>query len=158
MTSFPAGRGTVRIVIHRGVAAALVAFCAALVATGAALAKDGDGRAEIKVAGSCGTHATSKLKLQSRDRIIELEFEVDDNRAGALWRVAHRARASRCLERNCANVGIEWVVRRRPSDHGSSRPGHGDGAGLGADGNHMPRDGDIARCLRRRGPAPPTIS
>jgi hypothetical protein len=118
MTSFPAGRGTVRIVIHRGVAAALVAFCAALVATGAALAKDGDGRAEIKVAGSCGTHATSKLKLQSRDRIIELEFEVDDNRAGSLWRVAlvHERRVAwRGTARTSGSSG-SFAVDRRITD------------------------------------------
>jgi hypothetical protein len=118
MTSFPAGRGTVRIVIHRGVAAALVAFCAALVATGAALAKDGDGRAEIKVAGSCGTHATSKLKLQSRDRIIELEFEVDDNRAGVLWRVAlvHERRVAwRGTARTSGSSG-SFAVDRRITD------------------------------------------
>ena len=51
----------------------------------AAVAKDG--RGEVRVAGVCGSGATSKLRLKSEDDGIELRFEVDHSRAGVLWRV-----------------------------------------------------------------------
>lgn len=47
----------------------------------------GGGRPEVRVAGVCGHGATSKLRLRARDGAIELEFEVDQNRSGRLWRV-----------------------------------------------------------------------
>jgi hypothetical protein len=52
----------------------------------AALAKDGPG--EVRVAGVCGSGATSKLRLRARDGGIELRFEVDHSRAGVVWRVS----------------------------------------------------------------------
>jgi hypothetical protein len=51
----------------------------------AAVAKDG--RGEVRVAGVCGSGATSKLRLKSEDNGIELRFEVDHSRVGVLWRV-----------------------------------------------------------------------
>ena len=69
----------------------------ALVGSAAALAKGGDDgggsgsgrggdRPEVRVAGSCGRGATSKLKLKADDGQIEAEFEVH-GRAGTTWRV-----------------------------------------------------------------------
>jgi hypothetical protein len=73
----------------RLVAAMVLALGSALVVVEGAIARDGkDGRGEVRVAGSCSAGVTSKLKLKSRDGGIELGFEVDHNRAGALWRVA----------------------------------------------------------------------
>ena len=87
---------------HRAVFLSLAIATAllALVLAGptAALAKGGPGggggggggggdRPEVRVAGSCGRGATSKLKLKARDGVIEAEFEVH-GRAGATWRVA----------------------------------------------------------------------
>jgi hypothetical protein len=46
----------------------------------------GGDRPEVRVAGSCGRGATSKLKLKADDGAIEAEFEVH-GRAGAKWRV-----------------------------------------------------------------------
>ena len=46
-----------------------------------------DGRGDVRVAGVCGSGATSKLRLKSDDDGIELRFEVDYSRAGAVWRV-----------------------------------------------------------------------
>jgi hypothetical protein len=64
-------------------------FCAMLVAAPNAVARGGkDGRGEVRAVGSCSAAATSKLKLKARDGSIELEFEVDHNRAGSQWRVA----------------------------------------------------------------------
>ena len=51
----------------------------------AAVAKDGPG--EVRVAGVCGSGATSELRLKSDDDGIELRFEVDHSRAGVVWRV-----------------------------------------------------------------------
>jgi hypothetical protein len=51
----------------------------------AAVAKDGGG--EVRVAGVCGSGATSKLRLKSGDDGIELRFEVDHSRPGVIWRV-----------------------------------------------------------------------
>jgi hypothetical protein len=47
----------------------------------------GEGGAEVRVAGSCGSGATSKLRLRARDQEIRVQFEVDQSRSGALWRV-----------------------------------------------------------------------
>ncbi len=47
----------------------------------------GDVGAEVRVAGSCGSGATSKLRLRARDQEIRVQFEVDQSRSGALWRV-----------------------------------------------------------------------
>ena len=70
----------------------------ALVGPAAALAEgggdDGGGggghgggdRPEVRVSGSCGRGATSKLKLKADDGQIEAEFEVH-GRSGAKWRV-----------------------------------------------------------------------
>ena len=46
-----------------------------------------DGRGDVRVAGVCGSGATSKLRLKSDDDGIELRFEVDYSRAGVVWRV-----------------------------------------------------------------------
>ena len=51
----------------------------------AAVAKDG--RGEVRAAGVCGSSAVSRLRLKSGDDGIELRFEVDHGRAGAVWRV-----------------------------------------------------------------------
>ena len=51
----------------------------------AAVAKDGPGK--VRVAGVCGSGASSELRLKSRDGGIELWFELDEGRAGVVWRV-----------------------------------------------------------------------
>jgi hypothetical protein len=50
--------------------------------------RGGDGtRQEVRVKGTCGNGATSKLKLKNDDGGIEAEFEVDRNRSGEKWSV-----------------------------------------------------------------------
>jgi hypothetical protein len=51
-----------------------------------AFARDGGGD-DVRVRGSCGKGARSKLRLRSKDGAIRVEFEVDRNRAGERWRV-----------------------------------------------------------------------
>lgn len=48
---------------------------------------EGGGRKQVRVAGTCGKGATSKLKLKQDDGGIEVEFEVDHNRSGETWKV-----------------------------------------------------------------------
>ena len=72
--------GVIRLLAPLGVVLVLV-FAVRSVA---AVAKDG--RGEVRVAGVCGSGATSKLRLKSEDDGIELRFEVDHSRAGVLGR------------------------------------------------------------------------
>jgi len=50
-------------------------------------ARGGDGGAEVRVRGTCGKGATTKLRLRARDGGIKVQFEVDHNRSGVSWRV-----------------------------------------------------------------------
>ena len=68
---------------------ALAAFAVALLAVPAALASGGSDRS-IRVQGTCTQQSTSKLKLSSDDRGIEVEFEVDQNVNGDTWSVRLR--------------------------------------------------------------------
>ena len=66
--------------------AIVIAVCgvlAALVAGAPASAKDGD----VRAAGTCSAASTAKLKLSRENGRIEVEFEVDQNRAGVRWNV-----------------------------------------------------------------------
>jgi hypothetical protein len=57
----------------------------------AAVADHGGGRRgrphQVRVRGTCGKGATSKLKLRQDDNRIEVEFEADHKRAGETWKV-----------------------------------------------------------------------
>lgn len=74
----PAGR---RLTVVLTAMAAV--FALGLLLSRAALANDGD---VIKRAG-CSGASTAKLKLSHEDERIEVEFEVDQNRNGIVWRV-----------------------------------------------------------------------
>jgi hypothetical protein len=69
-----------------GIAVAALVF----VAPSAALARGGDDddRDEVRVSGTCGSGASSKLKVKTDDGGLEVEFEVDANRSGQRWRVS----------------------------------------------------------------------
>jgi hypothetical protein len=49
----------------------------------AAMAKDGD----VIRQGTCTGNSTAKIKLSPEDGRIEVQFEVDENKAGDTWRV-----------------------------------------------------------------------
>jgi hypothetical protein len=57
---------------------------ALLVVAPIAGAKD---RGEVRVAGVCGGGGKADFRLRSRDDAIELRFEVENVRAGGVWRV-----------------------------------------------------------------------
>jgi hypothetical protein len=72
-----------RLIVLLVAIAALVLVAAAPVA---AIAKDG--RGEVRVSGSCGSGASSELRLKGRDGAIEVRFEIDHARPSAGWRIA----------------------------------------------------------------------
>jgi hypothetical protein len=71
----------IRFVALLGIGLALLVAGGAM----AAIAKDGEG--EVRVAGICGSGASSKLRLKTSDDGIELRFELDYSRSGVVWRV-----------------------------------------------------------------------
>ena len=105
----------------------LAAIAALALAPAGAAAKHGGDRG-VRVAGSCGNGATSKLKLKADDGAIEVEFEVDQNRVGERWRVTlvrdgkvvfrghrttHAPSGSFSLERRIRNLpGADRVTAR----------------------------------------------
>jgi hypothetical protein len=75
-------------------------------------------RTEVIKTGSCATGGTSKLKLKSDDGRIEVEFEVDRNRAGEPWRVS-LSRAGKVTHRasvRTAGRSGSFSFERRISD------------------------------------------
>jgi hypothetical protein len=66
----------------------LVALAVCALAAGVGPAGAEDGRSEARVSGVCGAGGDWSLRVVAEDGAIELEFEVDDVRRGAAWRVA----------------------------------------------------------------------
>ena len=83
------------------VAAMVLAVAPTALAGGA---KDGD---RVIKRGKCSVASTWKLKAKSDDGRVEVEFEVDQNRVGARWRVA--------LKRDGATVFNGIRTTRAPS-------------------------------------------
>ncbi len=82
----------------------------------AGLAKDGDKR----VAGTCTKSSSAKLKLSHENGRIEVEFEVDQNRAGVRWAII--------LRRNGSVVVRTRRVTKAPSGSFEARMLAGGGA------------------------------
>jgi len=64
-----------------GIATALVSL-AAVAAPGLAAAGD-----DVRSNGKCTGSSTAKIKAKARDGKLEVEFEVDQNKNGAKWKV-----------------------------------------------------------------------
>jgi hypothetical protein len=80
--------------------------------------RGGGDRPEVRVAGSCGRGATSKLKLKADDGQIEAEFEVH-GRSGAKWRVVF-VQENRIAWRGSARTASasrSFSIERRLSDY-----------------------------------------
>lgn len=71
---------------------------------GPASAKGGD---EIRNAGSCTGRTTWELKAKARDGGIEVEYEVDSNRVGQVWRWS--------LHQNGVRVAAGRATTKAPS-------------------------------------------
>jgi hypothetical protein len=86
-------------------AVAAITVAGLTAASPAAMAKGGG---DVRVAGTCTGHSTSKLKLSNEDGgRIQVEFEVDQNRNGVPWNVA--------LQRNGTQVASATATTRAPS-------------------------------------------
>lgn len=111
--------------VRRNPAGLVIALLAlALVVPTAALARGGGSRPEVRVAGSCGKGARSKLKLKQDNSAIETEFEVDNNRVGTAWRVVlvHDGHvAFRGTRHTHAPSGSFTVARRISNLRGADR-------------------------------------
>ena len=82
----------------------ILALATAVLAASSASAKDGR---DVLVSGACTSSSTSKLKLSPENGRIEVEFEVDQNRNGVVWRVA--------LFRNGVRFASTTATTRGPS-------------------------------------------
>lgn len=72
-------------------AAALALLLAALSLPSGSPARGGDdNRREVRRAGDCTGHSRAELKLGEENGRIEVELEVDQNRAGVRWQVTLR--------------------------------------------------------------------
>ena len=94
---------------------ALVTGVVALALVPAGLAKDGD----KLVRGTCTRSSSAKMKLSREDGRIEVQLEVDQNRAGRTWRVALRQngvvvrRLTRVTRAPSGSFEARIVVRNR---------------------------------------------
>jgi hypothetical protein len=60
----------------------------------------GGGSRATRVAGTCTDGSTAKLKVKPDDGRLELELEVDQNRAGVTWAVRVRRDGALAIRRN----------------------------------------------------------
>lgn len=84
----------------------------------------GGGSRAARVAGTCTDGSTAKLKVEPDDGRLELELEVDQNRAGVTWAVRVRRDGVLVVRRNAtthAPSGSFSVERRIADPAGSDR-------------------------------------
>jgi hypothetical protein len=109
--------------VTRLAALALVVLSLGAVAASQAAARGGGDRQEVRVAGVCGTGATSKVRLRQRGGgDIEVRFEVEHTRSGQSWRVA-LVRERRVVWRGRARTqsGSFEIERRLPDFSGADQ-------------------------------------
>ena len=74
----------------------------------------GDG-GDVRVAGTCGKGATSKLRLKSEDNRIEVRFEIEHIRFAGRWRVTV-VQEGRVAYRGSYRARRSFEIRRRLHD------------------------------------------
>ena len=101
----------------------VTAIAAALVASAAfassATAGDED---EIREPGSCTESSSSKIKVKPDDGRIEVEFEVDQNQTGDVWKVKIKNNGSNVFEGSATTRGPSGsfdIERKIPDQSGS---------------------------------------
>jgi hypothetical protein len=103
--------------------APITAICLALAlgAPAAALAHGGDGQ-DVRVSGTCGKGASSKLRLRAKDGALRVEFEVDSRRAGERWRVVlvHERRVAWRGQARTRSGNGSFRIRRSVPDFGGA--------------------------------------
>jgi hypothetical protein len=65
--------------------AALIALLLAVLGIVSPEARSARGSGEVRVAGTCGTGATSSLRLKAEDGAIRIRFKVESNRRHSRW-------------------------------------------------------------------------
>ena len=100
-----------------GLALLAAAVLAALLAASPAGAHLARGSGEVRAEGTCGSGASSRLRLEADDGSIRVRFRVDSNRGHARWRVVlvHEGRVA-WRGRVRADGGGSFTVRRRIRD------------------------------------------
>jgi hypothetical protein len=80
----------IRVAASTRILLALLVAALSLAALGSpAAARHGDeDRDEVRVPGRCTGRIDAELKLKRDDGRIEVEFEIDQDRAGVVWRLA----------------------------------------------------------------------
>jgi hypothetical protein len=105
----------------------LAAICLALAlfapAPAPALAhgSGGDGQ-DVRVSGTCGKGASSRLRLRAKDGAIRVEFEVDGRRSGERWRVVlvHERRVAWRGRARTRSGSDSFRIRRSLPDFGGA--------------------------------------
>ena len=101
-----------------GIATALVSL-AAVAAPGVAAAGD-----DVRSTGKCSGSSTAKIKVKPDDGRLEVEFEVDQNKNGARWKVRIKDNgkvAFRGSARTKAPSGSFSVEKRIDNQPGTDR-------------------------------------
>lgn len=106
---------------NRLIAAGFAGALALVAGTGIAEAKSGD----VRASGTCSGQSTSKIKLAPRasDGVTKVEFEVDQNVAGATWQVSITDNGVEVVNRSATTAapsGSFTVRTRRPGAAGHS--------------------------------------
>jgi hypothetical protein len=100
---------------------ALILLALALLAPAPALAHGGGDGQDVRVSGTCGKGASSRLRLRAKDGAIRVEFEVDGRRAGERWRIVlvHERRVA-WRGRARTRSGGSFRIRRSLPDFGGA--------------------------------------
>jgi hypothetical protein len=98
---------------------ALVLLLLALSAGAAQAGGDGGGGGgDVRVAGSCGSGATSSLRLRSDDGRIEVRFRLEQRRGRGMWRITivHEQRVASRATRRTTRSDRSYELRRTLPD------------------------------------------
>jgi hypothetical protein len=100
----------------RAVAIALVALMLSAQPVHAMIGKDGPG--DVRVTGVCGGGAKATLRLKADEDGIEVRFEIEQSRAGGVWRIAliHERRVVWKRETRMSRTNRSFEVRRTLPD------------------------------------------
>jgi hypothetical protein len=104
----------------------LAAICLALslLAPAPALAHGGGDGQDVRVSGTCGTGASSRLRLRAKDGALRVEFELNSRRSGERWRVVlvHERRVAwRGRARTRSGSGSFRIRRSLPDFEGADQ-------------------------------------
>jgi hypothetical protein len=100
----------------------LAALCVALALFAPAPALARGGGDDVRVTGTCGSGATSKLRLRAKDGAIQVEFEVKTKRGGQRWGVVlvHERRVAWRGHLRTRSGSGSFRVRRSIPDFGGA--------------------------------------